>query len=191
MLLLCNRSYLKPVRRYTFLILAAYHPNTVYLFKDGSWDTWLFFEVRRDSRPKKFGKRCCRRYVRRCLRRRQRIFDPCSSEERVGLNKGVRFILSVCKLRFADFHASCQFRCSWHQSGLWRGPAVLRRAGSHDRLGVVKGFGLSARLRYLYSGGSNSVQPSASLRTQIFCRLWFKLKFIHQVFYNDNFHSSK
>jgi hypothetical protein len=90
----------------------------------------------------KSGKHCSRIFLRRRLPRRQH-----SSQGPVRLNKGVRFVLSVCKLRFSDLHASCQFRCSRHQSGLLRGLAVLRSAGSHDRLGVVKGMGLSARLQ--------------------------------------------
>lgn len=137
------------------------------------------FRSQKGFASKKFGKHCSRLFLRRRLPRRQH-----SSQDRVGLNKGVRFILSVCKLRFADLHASCQFRCSRHQSGLLRGPAVLRSLGSYDRLGVVKGMGLSARLRTLCSCGSDSVQAHPSVNTRIFCHSRFKLKCLHQVFVN-------
>ena len=46
MLLVCIRSYLKSVLRYTFLILDTYHPDTLYLREQGCEDPWLLFEVR-------------------------------------------------------------------------------------------------------------------------------------------------
>ena len=70
---------------------------------------------------------------------------PCSSQEPVGLNKSVTFILSLRKFRFADLHASCQFRCSKHQSDLLRGMPVLRGAVSYNRLKVGDEMGAQSQ----------------------------------------------
>jgi len=44
--LVCIRSYLKLVLRYTCLILDIYHPDTLFLREQGCEDPWLFFEAK-------------------------------------------------------------------------------------------------------------------------------------------------
>ena len=56
MLLVCISTYLKSVLRYKFLIFDTYHPAALYLSDQGCEDQWLFFEAKRGSRAKKFGK---------------------------------------------------------------------------------------------------------------------------------------
>ena len=46
MLLVCIRSNLKSVPRYTFLILDTYNPDTAYLREQVCEDPWLFFEAK-------------------------------------------------------------------------------------------------------------------------------------------------
>jgi hypothetical protein len=48
--------YLTSGLRYKFLILGTYHPDTLYLRQQGCEDPWLFFQVRRGSQTKEFGK---------------------------------------------------------------------------------------------------------------------------------------
>jgi hypothetical protein len=55
-----NRSYLKSVLRYKFLILETYYPDTLYLRKQGCQGAWLFFEAKGGPRAKTFGKYCPR-----------------------------------------------------------------------------------------------------------------------------------
>jgi len=59
MLPVCIGSYLKLVLKYTFLILDTYHPDTLYMRKQGCVDLWLFFESKRVPREKNFGKHWC------------------------------------------------------------------------------------------------------------------------------------
>ena len=49
---LCPLEYLISVLRYKFLILDAYHPDTLYLLHQRCEDLWLFFEEKRSPRAK-------------------------------------------------------------------------------------------------------------------------------------------
>ena len=55
-LLLCIRIYLKSVLRYTFFILDAYHPESIYLREQGCEDLWLFCEAKMGSERKRPGR---------------------------------------------------------------------------------------------------------------------------------------
>jgi len=49
-------SCAKSVLKYKYLILDTYHPDTLYLRKQGLEDPWLFFEAKRGPRTKQFEK---------------------------------------------------------------------------------------------------------------------------------------
>jgi hypothetical protein len=49
------RIYLTSILRYKFLILDAYHPDTLYLLERGCEDPWLFYDAKRGSREKRLG----------------------------------------------------------------------------------------------------------------------------------------
>jgi hypothetical protein len=48
-------SYLKPVLRYTCLILNAYYPDTLFLREQRCEDPWLFFEGKLVRKQKRLG----------------------------------------------------------------------------------------------------------------------------------------
>jgi hypothetical protein len=56
--MVCIVSYLISVLRYKYLILDTYNPATLYLHEQGYEDPWLFFEGKRGTREKEFGKHC-------------------------------------------------------------------------------------------------------------------------------------
>ena len=47
MVVTCNITYLNSVLRHKFLILDAYHPDTLYSSEHGCEGLWLFFEAKR------------------------------------------------------------------------------------------------------------------------------------------------
>jgi hypothetical protein len=54
-------EYLSKINlRYKFL-LDTYHPDTLYLHKQGCEDPWLFFKAKRGPQAKKFGKHSLKR----------------------------------------------------------------------------------------------------------------------------------
>ena len=70
MLIVCIVSFPKSVLRYKYLILDTYHPATLYVHEQGDEDPSLFFEAKRGTRAKKFGKHC---YVTMVAQRRSRF----------------------------------------------------------------------------------------------------------------------
>jgi hypothetical protein len=54
----CLRSYRRLVLRYKFLILAADHPDTLYVREQGCEDPWLLFEAKGGPLAQPFGKHC-------------------------------------------------------------------------------------------------------------------------------------
>jgi hypothetical protein len=52
----CISIHLQPILRYKFVIFDTNHPETLYLRKQGCEDTWLFLEVKRGPRGKRFWK---------------------------------------------------------------------------------------------------------------------------------------
>jgi hypothetical protein len=56
MQVVCISVHLKSDLRYKFSILATYHPDTLHIREQGCEDPWLFFEAKRGTRGKTFGK---------------------------------------------------------------------------------------------------------------------------------------